>query len=67
MSLSTISVTLNAPRPDATQVAQILCSWVNSDVKAEPLKTAQGLICAAVSAVVPCTGNFQRRTAGGVG
>jgi len=37
-----------AQRPDAdvTEVAEILCGWLNSDVKAEPLKTAQGLICA---------------------
>ena len=37
-----------AARPDAgpTEVADILCQWLNSDVKAEPLKTAQGLICA---------------------
>lgn len=27
-------------------MAQILCGWLNSDVKAEPLKAAQGLICA---------------------
>jgi enolase-phosphatase E1 len=31
---------------DPAEVAQILCSWLTSDVKAEPLKTAQGLICA---------------------
>jgi enolase-phosphatase E1 len=37
-----------AGQPDAgpTEVAEILCHWLNSDVKAEPLKTAQGLICA---------------------
>ena len=37
-----------AGQPDAgpTEVADILCQWLNSDVKAEPLKTAQGLICA---------------------
>jgi enolase-phosphatase E1 len=37
-----------AGQPDAgpTEVAEILCDWLNSDVKAEPLKTAQGLICA---------------------
>jgi enolase-phosphatase E1 len=28
------------------ELAEILCDWLNSDVKAEPLKTAQGLICA---------------------
>jgi enolase-phosphatase E1 len=35
-------------RPDAglTEVAETLCGWLTSDVKAEPLKTAQGLICA---------------------
>ena len=27
------------------EVAQILCGWLDSDVKAEPLKTAQGLVC----------------------
>ncbi|MFI9509476.1 acireductone synthase [Nocardia sp. NPDC052566] len=37
-----------AGRPDAdeTEVAEILRGWLGSDVKAEPLKTAQGLICA---------------------
>ena len=37
-----------AGQPDAgpTELAQILCGWLSSDVKAEPLKTAQGLICA---------------------
>ncbi|BBX45376.1 acireductone synthase [Mycobacterium cookii] len=37
-----------AGRPDAgpADVAKILCDWLNSDVKAEPLKAAQGLICA---------------------
>lgn len=36
-----------AGRPDAdiAEVAEILQGWLNSDVKAEPLKTAQGLIC----------------------
>jgi enolase-phosphatase E1 len=34
------------PDADAAEVAEILCGWLNSDVKAEPLKTAQGLICA---------------------
>ncbi|RDI51096.1 acireductone synthase [Nocardia mexicana] len=35
-------------RPDAdeAEVAEILRGWLNSDVKAAPLKTAQGLICA---------------------
>jgi enolase-phosphatase E1 len=32
---------------DAVEVAEILRGWLDSDVKAEPLKTAQGLICAA--------------------
>jgi enolase-phosphatase E1 len=33
-----------AERPDAevAEVAKILCGWLDSDVKAEPLKTAQG-------------------------
>ncbi|WP_019926257.1 acireductone synthase [Nocardia sp. BMG111209] len=37
-----------AGRPDAEvgEVAEILVGWLNSDVKAEPLKTAQGVICA---------------------
>ncbi|WP_327139507.1 acireductone synthase [Nocardia sp. NBC_01327] len=37
-----------ADRPDAgtDEVAQILIGWLNSDVKAEPLKAAQGIICA---------------------
>ena len=37
-----------AAQPDAgpTEVAEILSDWLDSDVKAEPLKTAQGLICA---------------------
>lgn len=37
-----------AGRPDAepAEIAEILGNWLNSDVKAEPLKTAQGLICA---------------------
>lgn len=37
-----------AHRPDAdvTAVAEILCGWLDSDQKAQPLKTAQGLICA---------------------
>jgi enolase-phosphatase E1 len=34
------------PNAEAAEVAEILCGWLNSDVKAEPLKTAQGLICA---------------------
>jgi enolase-phosphatase E1 len=36
-------------QPDAgpVEVAEILCEWLDSDVKAPPLKTAQGLICAA--------------------
>lgn len=29
------------------EVEEILVSWLDSDVKAQPLKTAQGLICAA--------------------
>ncbi|WP_067893718.1 acireductone synthase [Nocardia vaccinii] len=30
---------------DTGAVAEILCDWLDSDVKAAPLKTAQGLIC----------------------
>jgi enolase-phosphatase E1 len=35
-------------RPDADpdEVAEILCDWLDSDVKAAPLKAAQGLVCA---------------------
>ncbi|SUD48604.1 Predicted enolase-phosphatase [Nocardia otitidiscaviarum] len=38
----------SADRPDAgpAEVAEILIGWLNSDVKAEPLKAAQGSICA---------------------
>lgn len=37
-----------AGRPDAgpAEVAEILGNWLNSDVKAAPLKAAQGLVCA---------------------
>ena len=31
---------------DPAQVAEILCGWLDSDVKAAPLKLAQGLVCA---------------------
>ncbi|WP_406281529.1 acireductone synthase [Nocardia sp. NBC_00881] len=31
---------------DPAEIAEILRTWLDSDVKAEPLKTAQGLICA---------------------
>ena len=36
-------------QPDAgpVEVAEILCDWLDSDVKAAPLKAAQGLVCAA--------------------
>jgi enolase-phosphatase E1 len=34
------------PNASPAQVAEILCGWLDSDVKAEPLKTAQGQICA---------------------
>jgi len=34
------------PGAGPAEVTQILCDWLNSDVKAGPLKTAQGLICA---------------------
>ena len=34
------------PGVGPAEVTQILCDWLNSDVKAGPLKTAQGLICA---------------------
>ncbi|GAB4586395.1 acireductone synthase [Nocardia sp. IFM 10818] len=37
-----------ADRPDANaaEVADILITWLNTDVKSEPLKAAQGIICA---------------------
>ncbi|MFF2550231.1 acireductone synthase [Nocardia sp. NPDC058058] len=37
-----------ADQPDASiaDVAAILINWLNTDVKAEPLKAAQGIICA---------------------
>ena len=37
-----------AGRPDAdiAEVAGILIGWLNTDVKSEPLKSAQGIICA---------------------
>ncbi|AYF76457.1 acireductone synthase [Nocardia yunnanensis] len=34
------------PDADAAEVAAILIGWLNTDVKSEPLKTAQGIICA---------------------
>jgi enolase-phosphatase E1 len=34
------------PGATAAEVAEILCGWLNSDIKAEPLKVAQGLVCA---------------------
>lgn len=34
------------PHAEPDRVAEILCGWLESDVKAEPLKTAQGAICA---------------------
>ncbi|MFE6857067.1 acireductone synthase [Nocardia sp. NPDC057668] len=34
------------PEADVAQVAAILIDWLNTDVKAESLKTAQGIICA---------------------
>ena len=34
------------PDADAAEIAEILRGWLDSDVKAEPLKAAQGLICA---------------------
>jgi enolase-phosphatase E1 len=35
------------PGAGPAEVAEILCDWLDSDVKAAPLKTAQGLVCAA--------------------
>ncbi|MEC3917534.1 acireductone synthase [Nocardia sp. CDC160] len=34
------------PDADAAEVAEILINWLNTDVKSEPLKAAQGVICA---------------------
>lgn len=34
------------PDADAAEVAAILIDWLNTDVKSEPLKAAQGIICA---------------------
>ncbi|MGV0626566.1 acireductone synthase [Mycolicibacter minnesotensis] len=31
---------------NSAEVAEVLCGWLDSDVKAAPLKAAQGLICA---------------------
>jgi enolase-phosphatase E1 len=35
------------PAAGPAEVAEILCEWLDSDVKAAPLKAAQGLVCAA--------------------
>ncbi|MFI1916666.1 acireductone synthase [Nocardia sp. NPDC020380] len=34
------------PDADDARVAEILINWLNTDVKSEPLKAAQGIICA---------------------
>ncbi|MFD3591756.1 acireductone synthase [Nocardia sp. NPDC058640] len=34
------------PTADTVRIAEILTSWLHSDIKAEPLKAAQGAICA---------------------
>ncbi|WP_067563540.1 acireductone synthase [Nocardia acidivorans] len=34
------------PEASVAEVAEILIDWLNTDVKAEPLKAAQGIICA---------------------
>lgn len=34
------------PEADAARVAEILIDWLDTDVKSEPLKAAQGIICA---------------------
>ncbi|MFE2998569.1 acireductone synthase [Nocardia sp. NPDC059246] len=36
----------NRPGADAAEVARILIEWLDTDVKSEPLKAAQGIICA---------------------
>lgn len=46
------------PGADAAEVAQILCGWLDSDVKAAPLKAAQGLICAQGFATGALHGEF---------
>jgi enolase-phosphatase E1 len=33
------------PDADTAEVAEILCRWLDLDLKAAPLKTAQGLVC----------------------
>jgi len=45
------------PTADTADIAGILFEWLNSDVKAEPLKTAQGSSAPKASAVAPCTEN----------
>ena len=45
------------PTADTADIAEILFEWLNSDVKAEPLKTAQGSSAPKASAVAPCTEN----------
>ncbi|MFE3054672.1 acireductone synthase [Nocardia sp. NPDC059239] len=37
---------VNRPGADAAEVARILIEWLDTDVKSEPLKAAQGIICA---------------------
>ncbi|WAJ43581.1 acireductone synthase [Mycobacterium sp. Aquia_216] len=37
---------MRRPDADLTEIAETLCGWLALDVKAEPLKIAQGLICA---------------------
>jgi enolase-phosphatase E1 len=49
------------PNADAAEVVEILCSWLDADVKTEPLKTAQGLICAEVPPRCPPRGVLRRR------
>ncbi|MFE3187681.1 acireductone synthase [Nocardia sp. NPDC059240] len=39
-------VQADEPDADAARVADILINWLNTDVKSEPLKAAQGIICA---------------------
>ncbi|MGW5574738.1 acireductone synthase [Nocardia thailandica] len=44
--LSATRVLAGEPTADPDRVAEILRGWLTSDVKAEPLKAAQGAICA---------------------
>ncbi|QLY28216.1 acireductone synthase [Nocardia huaxiensis] len=44
--LAATRIQADRPDADAAEVARILIDWLNTDVKSEPLKAAQGIICA---------------------